>query len=39
LGSSSGELGHNLMDHHFRLGAGGRLEGLDDRYYYARRPA
>ena len=23
LGSSSGELGHNLMDHHFRLGANG----------------
>ncbi len=38
LGSSSGELGHNLMDHHFRLGANGRLEGLDDKYYYGRRP-
>lgn len=38
LGSSSGELGRNLMDHHFRVGAEGRLEGLDDRYYYGRRP-
>ncbi len=38
LGSSSGELGHNLMDHHFRLGASGKLEGLDDKYYYGRRP-
>ncbi len=38
LGSSSGELGHNLMDHHFRVGADGDLEGLDDRYYYGRRP-
>ncbi|HEU4629733.1 MAG TPA: GMC family oxidoreductase [Gemmatimonadaceae bacterium] len=38
LGSSSGELGHNLMDHHFRCGASGRLEGLDDRYYFGRRP-
>ena len=38
LGSSSGELGHNLMDHHFRVGAEGTLEGLDDRYYYGRRP-
>ena len=38
LGSSSGELGHNLMDHHFRVGAGGSLEGLDDKYYYGRRP-
>lgn len=38
LGSSSGELGHNLMDHHFRLGANGRLEGFEDKYYYGRRP-
>lgn len=38
LGSSSGELGHNLMDHHFRAGADGTLEGLEDRYYYGRRP-
>jgi choline dehydrogenase-like flavoprotein len=38
LGSSSGELGHNLMDHHFRLGASGRMEGLEDRYYYGQRP-
>jgi len=38
LGSSSGELGHNLMDHHFRLGAEGQLEGLDDKYYNGRRP-
>jgi choline dehydrogenase-like flavoprotein len=26
------------MDHHFRLGAEGSLEGLDDQYYYGRRP-
>jgi choline dehydrogenase-like flavoprotein len=38
LGSSSGELGHNLMDHHFRCGATGTLEGLEDQYYYGRRP-
>jgi choline dehydrogenase-like flavoprotein len=38
LGSSSGELGHNLMDHHFRLGADGTIEGMDDKYYYGRRP-
>jgi choline dehydrogenase-like flavoprotein len=38
LGSASGELGHNLMDHHFRLGASGRIEGLDDKYYFGRRP-
>jgi choline dehydrogenase-like flavoprotein len=38
LGSSSGELGHNLMDHHFRCGASGRLEGFDDQYYFGQRP-
>ncbi|MES3017388.1 MAG: GMC family oxidoreductase [Bacteroidota bacterium] len=37
LGSSSGQLGHNLMDHHFRLGASGQAEGYDDKYYYGRR--
>ncbi len=38
LGSSSGELGHNLMDHHFRLGASGKMEGFEDKYYFGRRP-
>ncbi|WP_291399288.1 GMC family oxidoreductase [Daejeonella sp.] len=38
LGSSSGELGHNLMDHHFRLGASGRVEGFEDKYVFGRRP-
>ncbi|WP_114783518.1 GMC oxidoreductase [Botryobacter ruber] len=38
LGSSSGVLGHNLMDHHFRAGASGRAEGYDDKYFYGRRP-
>ncbi|MBK1439308.1 GMC family oxidoreductase [Parapedobacter sp. ISTM3] len=37
LGSSSGELGHNAMDHHFRCGASGRVEGYEDKYYYGRR--
>lgn len=38
LGSSSGELGHNVMDHHFRLGASGTYEGFEDKYYFGRRP-
>ncbi|MBZ4191673.1 GMC oxidoreductase [Niabella beijingensis] len=38
LGSSSGELGHNLMDHHLGSGAGGRVEGYEDKYTYGRRP-
>jgi choline dehydrogenase-like flavoprotein len=39
LGNDSGELGHNLMDHHFRIGASGSAEGLgfDDQYFYGRR--
>ena len=38
LGSSSGELGHNVMDHHFRTGAQGIVEGFSDKYDYGRRP-
>jgi choline dehydrogenase-like flavoprotein len=38
LGSSSGELGHNVMDHHFRLGANGQMDGYEDKYYFGRRP-
>jgi choline dehydrogenase-like flavoprotein len=38
LGSSSGELGHNLMDHHFRVGAEGKLDGLEDKNQFGRRP-
>ena len=40
LGSSSGELGHNLMDHHFRVGAEGFLvdEQLNGQYYFGNRP-
>ncbi len=37
LGSSSGELGHNVMDHHLGVGAGGRVEGYEDKYYFGRR--
>jgi choline dehydrogenase-like flavoprotein len=37
LGSSCGELGHNIMDHHYMLGAQGTVEGYEDKYYYGRR--
>lgn len=37
MGNASGELGHNLMDHHFRIGASGEFEGFEDQYYYGRR--
>src|SRR6201995_562053 len=38
LGSSSGELGHNVMDHHYNVGAAGTIEGYEDKYYFGRRP-
>ncbi|MCC5935242.1 MAG: GMC family oxidoreductase [Balneolales bacterium] len=38
LGNDSGELGHNVMDHHFRVGANGVHEGYKDRYFWGRRP-
>lgn len=38
LGNDSGELGHNLMDHHFLVGANGTFDGYKDRYYWGRRP-
>ena len=38
LGNDSGELGHNLMDHHYHVGALGTFEGLEDEFYKGRRP-
>ena len=38
FGNDSGELGHNLMDHHFRCGASGEYPGFADKYYKGRRP-
>lgn len=38
LGNDSGELGHNLMDHHYRIGAMGGYDGFEDRFYSGRRP-
>ena len=38
MGNDSRELGHNLMDHHFRLGATASVEGHEDKYYTGRRP-
>ena len=37
LGSASGELGHNIMDHHYMLGAQGTIEGFEDKTTYGRR--
>lgn len=38
LGNDSGQLGHNLMDHHSSAGAYGVYYGFKDLYYKGRRP-
>ena len=38
MGNESGELGHNVMDHHFRLGASGKSDEFKDKFYKGRRP-
>ncbi|KXI27551.1 GMC oxidoreductase [Paraglaciecola hydrolytica] len=38
LGNTSGEIGHNLMDHHYGMGASGILPGHEDDYFQGRKP-
>ena len=38
LGNDSGELGHNIMDHHLKIGATGVYDGFQDKYHESRRP-
>lgn len=38
LGNDSGELGHNIMDHHFHIGATAIAEGFEDKIIKGRRP-
>lgn len=38
LGNGSGELGHNIMDHHYGMGVYGRVPGFEDTYYKGRKP-
>jgi choline dehydrogenase-like flavoprotein len=38
LANSSGELGHNLMDHHMGAGASGRMLGHEDKMPFGNRP-
>lgn len=37
LGNDSGELGHNIMDHHLGVGAYSKVEGYEDKYFKGRR--
>jgi choline dehydrogenase-like flavoprotein len=38
LGNGSDQVGRNLMDHHYEVGASGRYEGFRDQYFFGRRP-
>lgn len=38
LGNLSDQLGRNIMDHHLSSGAGGVIDGWEDKYYYGNRP-
>jgi choline dehydrogenase-like flavoprotein len=38
LGNTSDQIGRNLMDHHFRVGATAVFDGHKDKYYSGRRP-
>lgn len=38
LGNDSGQLGHNLMDHNYRVKVQAQHDGFQDKYYYGRRP-
>ena len=38
MGNGSGQLGRNLMDHQYRVGAEADVDGFEDSYYVGRRP-
>jgi choline dehydrogenase-like flavoprotein len=38
LGNDSDQLGRNIMDHHLDVGADGKFEGFEDKYYKGRKP-
>lgn len=38
LGNDSDQLGRNIMDHHLNVGAGGKFDGFEDKYYKGRKP-
>lgn len=37
FGNDSGEVGHNVMDHHLGVGASAGVDGFEDKYYSGRR--
>ncbi|HSR60662.1 MAG TPA: GMC family oxidoreductase [Robiginitalea sp.] len=38
IGNNYDQVGRNIMDHHYQLGANARVEGYLDKYYKGRRP-
>lgn len=38
MGNESDQLGRNIMDHHLGVGASGKFDGFDDKYYKGRKP-
>ncbi len=38
MGNDSDQLGRNIMDHHLGVGASGKIEGFEDKYYQGRKP-
>ncbi len=38
MGNDSDQLGRNVMDHHLGVGASGKYDGFEDKYYKGRKP-
>lgn len=38
MGNDSDQLGRNIMDHHLGVGAQGKFDGFEDKYYKGRKP-
>jgi choline dehydrogenase-like flavoprotein len=38
MGNASDQLGRNIMDHHLGVGASGKFDGFEDKYYKGRKP-
>ncbi len=38
MGNESDQLGRNIMDHHLGVGAQGKYDGYEDKYYKGRKP-
>ena len=38
MGNDSDQLGRNIMDHHLGVGAAGKMDGFEDKYFKGRKP-